>query len=186
LDESPDAVSVLAAEETLVCCLGGLSKSVGLPQVKLGWIGFQGPAPIVDAILSAYELIADTYLSVSTPVQIALPALLERGAPVRTAIQARIARNLDALRAAAASIPAVTVLACEGGWSAVIQVPAVASEETLVLQLLTEDQVLVHPGFFFDFEREAFLVVSLLVEPAAFDAAVARLLRRVAGGKGRR
>jgi aspartate/methionine/tyrosine aminotransferase len=186
LDDAPDAVSVLAAEDALVCCLGGLSKSVGLPQVKLGWIGFQGPVAIVDAILPAYELIADTYLSVSTPAQVALPALLERGAPVRAAIHARLARNLAALRAAAASTPAVTVLACEGGWSAVIQVPAIASEEMLVLRLLTEDQVLVHPGFFFDFEREAFLVVSLLVEPTAFDAAIARLLPRVAGGSGRR
>jgi alanine-synthesizing transaminase len=181
LDPAPQAVSVLAAGDVACCSLGGLSKAVGLPQVKLGWIAFAGPTPRLDELLPAYELIADTYLSVSTPAQVALPALLERGAVVRAAIQTRIRRNLDALRAAVAAAPAVTVLHCEGGWSAVLQVPALVSEEALVLRLLTDDHVLVHPGFFFDFAREAFLVVSLLVEPHVFDAAVAQVVRRASG-----
>jgi aspartate/methionine/tyrosine aminotransferase len=186
LDAAPHAVSVLAADGIVACSLGGLSKSVGLPQIKVGWIGFHGPARTLDRLLPAYELIADTYLSVSTPAQLALPSLLERGAIVRAAIQARIIRNLAALRAATAAAPAATVLTCEGGWSAVLQVPAVASEEDLVLQLLTKDHVLVHPGFFFDFAREAFLVISLLVAPGAFDAAIGRVIRRVSGAEARR
>jgi aspartate/methionine/tyrosine aminotransferase len=127
-----------------------------------------------------YELIADTYLSVSTPVQAALPELLDRGAAIRRQIQDRVARNLRALRAAAAVVPPITVLNVEGGWSAVLQVPSFRSEERLVLDLLINDQVLVHPGFFFDFAREAYLVVSLLIEPAVFDGAVARVLARAA------
>jgi aspartate/methionine/tyrosine aminotransferase len=179
LDPAPHAVSVLAANEVVACSLGGLSKSAGLPQVKVGWIGFHGPAAALDRLLPAYELIADTYLSVSTPAQLALPSFLDRGAALRAAIQARIARNLAALRAAAAAAPAVSILRCEGGWSAIVQVPAIASEEEIVLRLLTEDRVLVHPGFFFDFDREAYLVLSLLVAPDSFDAAVGRLIRRV-------
>ena len=83
-----------------------------------------------------------------------------------------------ALRAAAARVPEISVLTCEGGWSALLQVPAIRSEESLVLTLLTEDHVLVHPGFFFDLEREAFVVVSLIVEPEIFDRGVARVLAR--------
>ena len=176
LDPSPAAASVLDAEGIAVCSLGGLSKSAGLPQLKLGWIGFAGPK--VEELLAAYEVVADTYLSVGTPVQLALPSLLSRSAEVRGQIQARTRRNLESLRAAAASVPAITVLTCEGGWSAVLQVPAIRSEESLVLSLLTDDHVLVHPGFFFDLEREAFLVVSLIVEPEIFDRAIAKLLAR--------
>ena len=180
LDQAPHATSVLAARDTVVCSLGGLSKSVGLPQVKLGWIGFGGPAGALPEILAAYEMIADTYLSVSTPVQTALPDLLERGAGIRAQIQQRITGNLRVLRDAAAASPAVTVMNVEGGWSAVLQVPAYRSEEALVLELLTEDHVLVHPGFFFDFEREAYVVVSLLAEPSEFDRGIRRLLARAA------
>jgi alanine-synthesizing transaminase len=178
LDDAPRAASVLVATDVLVCSLGGLSKSVGLPQLKLGWIGFQGPRDRVCEVMSGYEVVADTYLSVATPVQKALPVLLERGAAIRQQIQTRVRRNLTALRAAAADVPAVSVLKVEGGWSAVVQVPAYRSEEALVLELLLEDHVLVHPGFFFDFEREAFLVLSLLVEPDVFARGSARVLAR--------
>ena len=128
--------------------------------------------------MAAYEVVADTYLSVATPVQLALASLLSRGAEVRGQIQTRIRRNLETLQAAAARTPSITVLACEGGWSAVMQVPGIRSEESLVLSLLTEDHVLVHPGFFFDLEREAFLVVSLIVEPEVFDRGIAKVLAR--------
>ena len=120
-------------------------------------------------------------MSVATPVQAAAAELIERGAAIRAQILARVKRNLDALRTQAVSFPAVAVLPVEGGWSAVLQVPSVGSEESLILSLLDKDDVLVHPGYFFDFPREAFIVVSLLVEPAVFDKAVARVLSRVAG-----
>jgi hypothetical protein len=174
-------VSVLDQEEVLTCALGGLSKSCGLPQAKLGWVVWAGPAADVPATLAAYEIIADSYLSVSTPVQVAAPALLAGATPVRAELQRRIARNLQALRDACAQWPAATVLRTEGGWSAVLQVPAVRPEEDLIVTLVTEDGVLVHPGFFFDFPREAFLVLSLIVAPVEFDAGVARLLARACG-----
>jgi hypothetical protein len=115
---------------------------------------------------------------VSTPVQVAAPALLRFGAGIRSQIQERISSNLRRLRALAAEYPAVRVLTCEGGWSAVVQVPSILSEESLVLQLLDEDHVLVHPGYFFDFDREAYVIVSLLVEPTQFDRGVSLLLTR--------
>jgi aspartate/methionine/tyrosine aminotransferase len=170
---------VLEAECAVSCTLGGLSKSAGLPQVKLGWIAMGGATTHLAALFEAYEVIADTYLSVSTPVQVAAPQLIARGADIRRQIQERTRRNLAALRRAAAAVAAVSVLRVEGGWSAVLQIPRYRSEESLILELLTADHVLVHPGYFFDFEREAFLVVSLLVEPATFDEGVRRLLARV-------
>lgn len=178
LDEAPDQASVLDGTEALTFALGGLSKSAGLPQVKLGWIAMGGPADQVAAALHAYEIVADTYLSVSTPVQVAAPMLIRGGATVREAIRVRTRRNLDALRARAAAFPAVTVLPVEAGWSAVVQVPALRKEEALVLALLELDHVLVHPGYFFDFPHEAFVIVSLLVEPAIFDVAIDRTLSR--------
>jgi alanine-synthesizing transaminase len=181
LDPAESATHVLAGGDVLAFSLGGLSKSAGLPQLKLGWIGFGGPSDQVDAMLAAYEIVADTYLSVSTPVQSAAADLIESGAAIRAQIVARVRRNLESLRALAAAFPAIDVLRVEGGWSAVIEVPAVQSEERLVLDLLDQDDVLVHPGYFFDFPREAFVVVSLLVEPAAFDRAIARVLARAAG-----
>jgi alanine-synthesizing transaminase len=181
LDPAPDAASVLPGADVLTFSLGGLSKSAGLPQLKLGWIGFGGPASAVDEALAAYEVIADTYLSVSTPVQAAAADLIEAGTAIRAQILARVRRNLASLRALAAAHPSANVLRVEGGWSAVLQVPQLRSEESLVLELLEKDDVLVHPGYFFDFPREAYLVVSLLTEPGEFDRAAARLVARATG-----
>lgn len=181
LDAAPQACSVLAQDEVAAFALGGLSKSVGLPQVKLGWFALAGPLHLKRDLLASYEVIADTYLSVSTPVQLAAPSLLSRGALVRAAIQERIARNLHALRRELAAVPAATVLGVEGGWSAVVQVPTTESEEALVLRLLSEHDVLVHPGYFFDFPRESFVIVSLLVDSSPFDLGVGRLVTHLAG-----
>ena len=181
LDGNAAATHVLADADVLAFSLGGLSKSAGLPQLKLGWIGFGGPSHRLDAILRRYEIIADTYLSVSTPIQAAAAEFIENGATIRAQIVARIKRNLESLRAQAAAFPSINVLPVEGGWSAVIQVPSVGPEEALVLELLEKDDVVVHPGYFFDFDREAFIVVSLLVEPTVFDKATARVLTRAAG-----
>lgn len=178
LDHAAGRVSVLEQAQALTFALGGLSKSIALPQVKLGWIAVSGPAPEVEAALAAYEIIADTYLSVATPVQVAAPALLARGAAVREAIGARTRHNLDALRSVAAGFPEVSVPPVDAGWSAVMQVPAIRHEADLVMELLDRDRILVHPGYFFDFPHEAFLIVSLLVEPAVFTEAIGRTLSR--------
>ncbi|MCX6550042.1 MAG: pyridoxal phosphate-dependent aminotransferase [Acidobacteria bacterium] len=175
----PRTCSVLAQREALTFGLGGLSKSLGLPQLKLGWMVVSGPDDLIKPALERLELICDTYLSVATPVQVGLPALLAAGASVRTQIRERVTRNYRALIAAAPRFPSVGVLQSEGGWYAVIQVPAMQTEESLVLQLLEQDRVLAHPGYFFDFPREAFLVVSLLPRPDVFDRATNRLLARV-------
>jgi aspartate/methionine/tyrosine aminotransferase len=159
--------------------LGGLSKSVGLPQVKLGWIVLSGPLPLVDAARGRLELACDTYLSVSTPVQAAARELLAAGAPVREAIQARVRANFKSLDSLAAAAPSCTVLRTEGGWYAVMQVPSLMPEEDLVLQLLATEGVLVHPGYFFDFPRESYLVLSLLTPEPDFAEGVRRILRSV-------
>ena len=164
--------------ECLTFRLGGLSKSAGLPQVKLGWIAVQGPAPLVAEALERLDLICDTYLSVSTPVQVAAPALIREGALVRAPILDRVRSNDAALRAAAASFPSVEVLPCDAGWSVVLRVPSTRTEEELVLELLEDDGVLIHPGFFFDFPHEAFLVGSLLPQPRVFMEGMRRVLER--------
>lgn len=175
--EADAPVTDIAARADVPCfTLGGLSKSAGLPQVKLGWMVVGGPRAACAAALAGLELIADSFLSVSTPAQVAAPGLLERGAAIRVQIHDRARANLAALRAIAASFPACEVLNTEGGWSAVVRVPSTRSEEQLVLDLLDREGILVHPGYFFDFPREAFLVVSLLPPPAVFSDAAARLL----------
>lgn len=175
---SPRPMSSAPRPPCLTCRLGGLSKSAGLPQVKLGWILIDGPDALVCEALERLELICDTYLSVSTPVQLAAPALIAAGATVRAAILARIRANDGALRALAAGYPSLHVLPSEAGWSAVLRVPTTRSEEDLVMELLERDGVLVHPGFFFDFAHESFLVVSLLPEAAVFLDGVRRVLER--------
>jgi alanine-synthesizing transaminase len=177
LEAADDRVTDIALRtEVTTFTLGGLSKSVGLPQVKLGWIVVGGTGPRRTAALDALELIADSYLSVATPVQVAAADLLRRGATIRDGILARLRTNLATLRRIARTFPGTTVLPCEGGWYAVIRVPATVPEEQLVLNLLDRERILVHPGYFFDFPREAYLVTSLLPRPDDFADAAARML----------
>ena len=166
--------------EVLSFALGGLSKSVGLPQVKLGWIAVAGPDDLVGAALERLELVCDTYLAVSTPAQVAAAELLERGAAIRSQILARIATNYRWLRSAVTGVPSCDVLRSDGGWYAVLQVPSLEPEEDLVVRLLTADGVLTHPGYFFDFPRESFLVVSLLPPAPSFADGIVRVLRHFA------
>jgi aspartate/methionine/tyrosine aminotransferase len=168
--------STFVREDILTFTLGGLSKSAGLPHYKLGWIRVSGPPAARREAMAALELIADSFLSVSTPVQVALPELLPIGFRIRAAIAARIRRNLQQLRAAAAPVRAVHVLPVEGGWSAVLRVPNTDSDEDLALRLIEKDGLLAHPGYFFDFQSNGYLVLSLLTEPDTFDEGVRRLL----------
>jgi alanine-synthesizing transaminase len=178
LDPRPDVARVLDQDEALTFSLGGLSKSAGLPQMKLGWMSAGGPSPLVDAALARLEIICDAFLSVSTPVQRAVGPLLAVGRDVRHQILERVSQNLAALKGLVADRPACSLYRVEGGWSAVVRVPATRPEEALVLDLLEEDSVLVHPGYFFDFPHEAFVVVSLLPAPGEFREGAARLLER--------
>ena len=166
--------------DVLSFALGGLSKTVGLPQVKLGWIAVAGPDALVAAALDRLEVIGDAYLSVSTPVQVAAATLLSRGADVRRQIAERVEANYRTLQAAAANVPSCAALRSDAGWYSVLRVPTLESEEDLVVSLLNAEGVLAHPGYFFDFDRESFLVVSLLPPRAVFEAGIAGVLRHFA------
>jgi len=178
LGDGAHAATLAGEARALTFCLGGLSKLVGLPQLKLSWIVIGGPAAEVRRALDGLAFIADQYLSVNTPVQLALPQLLDRGAAVRSEILARCRRNLDALIRSTAATESVTLHPPQGGWCAVLRVPAVHDDEALALALLEQDGVAVHPGYVFDFPADGFLVISLLTEPAIFDTGVARILAR--------
>ena len=168
---------IAARSEVLSFSLAGLSKTVGLPQLKLAWIVVGGPQHQREAALAGLELIADSYLSAGTPVQLAAAHLLTAGGSVRQAIQVRVRDNLERVREIVGRFPACELFRVEGGWSAVIRVPATEREEEMVIRLLEHEHVLVHPGYFFDFPREAHLVISLLPETEQFEEGVGRLLR---------
>lgn len=160
-----------------VFLLNGLSKLAGLPQMKLAWIVIHGPAEDCRHIRHRLELIADTYLSVSTPAQLAASAWLESSASFQARLLERLRRNRNHIDGAVAGTHC-RALVTEGGWSAVLRLPAIRTDEEWALLFLEHDQLLVQPGFFFDFDQEALVVISLLVEPAVFDEGVRRLVRR--------
>lgn len=159
-------------DDVLTFTLGGLSKSAGLPHFKLGWIRVSGPGK--REVLDALELIADNFLSLATPVQVALPELLRIAPRIREAIARRTRANLATLRHTFDALAAVHVLPVEGGWSAVLRVPRVMSDDELALALL-DAGVAVQPGYFYDFEREAYLVVSLLTPEDRFAEGTSRI-----------
>jgi aspartate/methionine/tyrosine aminotransferase len=169
LTSDPLRVTTVAGEDRIpTFALSGLSKLAGLPQLKLAWMTISGPAGAVRESLTRLELIADTYLSVGTPVQVAAPVLLAGAARVRSQIRQRTRRNFDRLHL-------LRPLRVDGGWYAIIQVPRTRTEEAWVLELLEQQGVVVQPGFFFDFESEAFLVLSLLTPEDTFAAGVDRI-----------
>jgi len=180
-EDSDRAAGVLECERALTFSLGGLSKLAGLPQMKLGWIAVGGPGPEKQEAKERLELVADTYLSVNTPVQHAVGALLTAARGIRQELRRRTGRNLRHLQGATIQPSPCRLLPCEGGWTAVLQVPAIMSEEDWVLRLLEEDGVLAHPGFFFEFPVPAYLVLSLLPREEIFAEGVARILARAAG-----
>ncbi len=173
--QAPDPRRVAAlggGDRALTFTLGGLSKSCGLPHLKLGWIVVSGPEALRSEALARLEIVADTYLSVATPVQQAARAILSRLPELQAPISDRVHQNLAELRAACTNGVAASLLGTEGGWSAVLRVPATLSEEERTRRLVADRGVLVHPGYFFDFETEAYLVVSLLPDPEVFARGV--------------
>jgi len=175
--EDPErARSVARDGEVLAFALGGLSKSCGLPQLKLAWMAVTGPEALRREALARLEVVADTFLSVGTPVQRALPALLAGRAELQRPIAERVTANLLALRQRLPPGCPASLLEPDGGWYAVLRIPATLPESERVERLLAERNVLVHPGYFFDFAREAYLVLSLLPRPGDFDQGVERIL----------
>ncbi len=166
LDAAPDSVRTLrGVTEVLTFTLNGLSKTVGLPQMKLAWTTVNGPADQVREALDRLEIIADTYLSAGTPVQCALPELLTLRASVQGQILDRLRTNLEMLRTTG-----LRTLDVEAGWYAIV-----AREEGAEIELLRDRNVLVQPGYFYDFEKPGYVVVSLLTPPAIFQEGIARL-----------
>jgi hypothetical protein len=165
-----------AKSDVLTFSMNGLSKAAGLPQMKLGWINVSGPENAVDQALLRLELIADTFLSVNTPVQYAAASLLRSGETVREQIRLRTRRNLDALRGVLAPTM-FRVLNVEAGWYAVVNAPRTRSEEQWILDLIEHSGVLMQPGYFYDFRSEPFLVISLLTPEEVFDEGIRRLSR---------
>jgi alanine-synthesizing transaminase len=167
--------SLTGVTDAATFCMSGLSKISALPQMKLGWIVTAGPDEIRTAAMERLELISDTFLSAGTPVQYAAARLLEIGANLEQQIRRRTAVNLAHLRAAAVGSPC-GVLELEGGWYATLRVPRTRGEEEWCLELLEHHQTIVQPGFFYDFDMEAFLVLSLLTEPPVFRDGVSRVI----------
>jgi aspartate/methionine/tyrosine aminotransferase len=180
LDGSGPRRSFVGESEGLTFVLGGLSKSLGLPQLKLAWVVVDGPEGRVGDALEALAYIADNYLNVSTPVQVALPSLFQGASEIREAIRTRCRENLRQLENRVAESSTVSLVLPEGGWSAVLRFPRVIDEERLVVELLREHGVATHPGFFFDFPREGHLVISLLPAPGLFAEGIDLVLGRIA------
>ena len=153
--------------------LGGLSKSAGLPGMKLAWTVCGGSESVLREALARLDVIADTFLSPAMPVQVALPELLALSPAIRASIQRRIDANVRALAGLRAS--AVSALPVPGGWSAILRVPATRTDDEWARTLIDDAGVLVQPGGFFDFERPVHLVVSLLPPEDTFATAVARI-----------
>jgi|SRR5579884_1145197 len=170
------APSLIPVEQALTFSMSGLSKIAGLPQMKLGWIVANGPEPLRIEAWRRLEFIADTYLSVGTPVQFALPSLLSERHGIQSAITLRARGNLEFLLSRLGPDSPLAVRRPEGGWYAVVEVPRVRSEEEWALRLLAGHNVLVQPGYFYDFDREAFLVVSLLTPARVFREGVEALI----------
>jgi alanine-synthesizing transaminase len=176
LTDDPNRLPTLSgAADVLTFVLSGLSKPAGLPQMKLGWIMVSGDAGPRNAALERLEWIADAYLAVSAPVQHACAAWLALVPELSAQILRRVRDNRALLAKRLTEIPSVRLLPAEGGWSAIVEVPKVCSEEDWVLRLLDEHNILVQPGFFYEFDREAFLVLSLLPAPHEFEEGIGKM-----------
>jgi len=173
------AQSFVGNNAALTFALSGISKISGLPQMKLGWIAVSGPEAQVKPALDRLEVIADTYLSVSAPVQGAASTFMEQRKSIQAQLIARIRTNLAGLDRRLAAQKTCSRLKLEGGWYSVLRVPVTRSDEELAISLLREKRVIVHPGNFYDFLQEGYLVLSLIAEEDNFDDGVQRLLNFV-------
>jgi aspartate/methionine/tyrosine aminotransferase len=173
---SQGAISCAANSGALTFTLSGISKACGLPQMKMAWVIASGPKEWKQQALDRFEVIADTYLSANAPVQLATPTFLELRHGFQKQVMARVRENLSELDRQVAQQKACTRLELEGGWYAVLRVPAVQTDEELAIVLLESKDVYVHPGHFFDFSRDGFLVVSLIAREEEFASGIARIV----------
>jgi aspartate/methionine/tyrosine aminotransferase len=182
LDYSHDGVqrdSFVTNAEALTFTLSGVSKISALPQMKLAWVATSGPEEMVAEAGARLEIIADTFLSLDAPVQLAAPVLLDQRKQIQPIVLDRLRENLAELDRQLAVRPSCTRLLVEGGWYVVVRVPVIESDEDLAIRILREARVSVHPGHFYDFPNEGHLVLSLITEPGDFREGIARLLQVV-------
>ncbi len=170
------AASFAANSGALTFTLSGLSKISGLPQMKAAWLVVSGPQPWKREALARLEVIADTYLSVNAPVQLAIPRFLEQRHAFQEQVTSRVQRNLAELDRQLSAQKFCSRLKVEGGWCAVFRVPATRSDEDLAVELLTTQGVSVHPGHFYDFPSDGYLVVSLITPEQTFAAGITKVL----------
>jgi aspartate/methionine/tyrosine aminotransferase len=185
LDFAHDGVArpSLAAGRTvyapaLTFSLSGLSKIAGLPQMKFAWIAVSGPEELVAGALARLEVISDTYLSVNAPVQLAAPVFFEQRREFQRQLMVRIHNNLAELDRQVALRPSCTRLEVEGGWYAVLRVPATRPDEELAVELLEQTGVLVHPGHFYAFPADGYIVLSLITPEGEFREGLSRVVRQ--------
>lgn len=179
LESDGKPLSMAGNQENLTFVLSGISKILGFPQMKIAWALLSGPQSQVQEARARLEIIADTYLSVATPTQNALANwfMLKNG--LQGQIQERIHQNLSVLKSQAAFIQGIDILKAEGGWYAVLKLPFTFNEEEFVRDLLKGDHVWVHPGYFFDFQEQGYLVLSLLPQGNVFQDGLRSILKRV-------
>jgi alanine-synthesizing transaminase len=170
------APSFAGNQDVLTFTLSGLSKISALPQMKVAWVVTSGPAEQVQAAMARLEVIADTYLSMNAPVQSAVPVMLEQRESIQRQLRQRVRRNLRELDRKLVAQKACQRLDVEGGWYAVLRVPVTRTDEELAIELVRDKAVVVHPGHFYDFESDGYLVLSLITPEADFEQGIKRLL----------
>lgn len=170
-----------AVEETTVLTftVNGISKSCGLPQIKIGWIVVGGPPQDVDETIARFEIICDTYLSVNIPAQLSLPFLFTAGLSIREQILKRALVNYHSLIDTVGAINSCSIPRVEGGWYAILRIPHIKSDERWALELLENKGTYVQPGYFFDFINEGYLVVSLLSDVLDFQKGIHSVIEHI-------
>ncbi|MGA2102388.1 MAG: pyridoxal phosphate-dependent aminotransferase [Candidatus Sulfotelmatobacter sp.] len=177
---SEEHCSFAGNREALTFTLSGLSKIAALPQMKVAWVVTSGPPDVAQEAIARLDVIADTYLSMNAPIQWAVPVLMEQRKNIQRQLLERVKTNLAELDRQLAGQQACQRLSVEGGWYAVLRVPVTRSDEELAIELVREKAVVVHPGHFYDFPSDGFLVVSLISDEKEFSAGTAKLLEFVA------
>jgi alanine-synthesizing transaminase len=168
--------SFASNSEVLTFTLSGLSKISALPQMKVAWVLTSGPDEIANAAMGRLEVIADTYLSMNAPIQWAVPKLLEQRKDIQQQLMHRVRSNLSELDRQLTGQTLCQRLTVEGGWYAVLRVPVTRSDEELTIELVREKSVLVHPGHFYDFPNDGYLVLSLISPIEEFADGTGRIL----------
>jgi len=171
-----DELSFTGSRGALTFTLSGLSKISGLPQMKVAWMAVSGPEVLAADAIARLEVIADTYLSMNAPLQWALPQMLASRSGIQQQLRGRVRENLAELDMQLGAQTLCHRLEVEGGWYAILRVPATCSDEELAIELLERQSVLVQPGHFYDFASDGYLVISLITPQEEFREGLQRLL----------